>query len=73
MFLMGRIGACVVRGQVISTAGYIAVKTIGARGAPRAAATTPQYMTSVQPNLLLTNCLATVFPPPPDGGDGARE
>ena len=54
---MVRIGAYVGREAVFSTIVYIAVQTNVARNAFRAATTTPQYMTSVQPKFLWANCL----------------
>ena len=53
---MVRIGGYVGCEPVFSTIAVIVVYTNVARNAFRAAAITSQYMTSVQPTLLWTNC-----------------
>ena len=53
---MVRIGAFVYREPVLSTVVYIVVQKNVARNALRAATAIPQYITSVQPNLLPVVC-----------------
>ena len=59
---MVRIGEDVDCEPMFLAAGYMAVQTNVARDAFRAATTIPQYMTSVQLNLLSANCLWLMCP-----------